>query len=188
LHQRDKGNTTSRKRKLAKNQFDATAAEAVQRPHREIPAPIGEILAGRRANGRIEAPPEVVGSDSRPLPTESGLESHPPRRRGRPPKTTEQIAALVEQFSGEFHDEEHVKPNISQAARLWKASGLSEDAFCHRLYEAASITKRYDVQKRADGEAGKWGMRNKMPYYFTVLRDVLGMRDDQDSRSPTASP
>ena len=95
---------------------------------------------------------------------------------------------LIERFSGEFHDDDHLKPNISHAARLWKASGLSEDAFCHRLYEAASITKGYDIQKRADGEAGKWGARNKMPYYFVVLRDILGMKDDRESRSSTASP
>jgi hypothetical protein len=95
--------------------------------------------------------------------------------------------ALIEQFSGEFHDDDHVKPNISQAATLWKASGLSEDAFCHRLYEAARITKQYDVAKRADGEAGKWGARNKMPYYFVVLRDVLGLREATDDRPHSSS-
>ena len=96
--------------------------------------------------------------------------------------------SLIAQFSGELHDEDSERPNISQAAKLWKASGLSEDAFCQRLFEARTITKRYDVEKRAEGEAGKFGARNKMPYYFVVLRDLLGMKDDRESRSPTAAP
>jgi hypothetical protein len=100
-----------------------------------------------------------------------------------------QIVALIEQFSGEFHDEEHTKPNISQAARLWKASGLSEDVFCQRLFEARARTLQAPgIEKRARGDAGAIGLRNKMPYYFIVLRDVLGMRDDQSGPSPTVSP
>jgi hypothetical protein len=87
---------------------------------------------------------------------------------------------LITQFSAEFHDEDSDRPNISQAARLWKESGLSEDAFCQRLFEARSITKRYDIDKRAEGEAGQFGARNKMPYYFVVLRDLLGMREPTD--------
>ena len=100
-----------------------------------------------------------------------------------------QIAALIEQFSGEFHDEEHTKPNISQAAKLWTASGLSEDAFCRRLVEARARTLQAPgIEKRASGEAGAIGLRNKMPYYFVVLRDVLGMRDDHSGPSPTLPP
>jgi len=71
---------------------------------------------------------------------------------------TEQIEAVVELFSGEFHDEEHVRSNIGQAARLWKASGLTEAAFVSQLYEARSITKhRSDIRKRAESEAGGVG-------------------------------
>jgi hypothetical protein len=45
------------------------------------------------------------------------------------------------------------------------------------MYEARARTKKAPgIEKRADGEAGEWGMRNKMPYYFACLRDVLGMK------------
>jgi hypothetical protein len=50
------------------------------------------------------------------------------------------------------------------------------------MYEARARTqKAAGIEKRADGEAGEWGMRNKMPYYFACLRDVLGMKPPPDS-------
>jgi hypothetical protein len=188
LHKRDVNFPFSRKRNPAKNQFESTEGQPSQRERREAPAPIGQLLADRRGDRHLDALSETRRSPRSDFSDASGMESHPPAKRGRPPKVTPQIVALIEQFSGEFHDDDHVKPNISHAARLWKESRLPEDAFCQRLYEARSITKQYDVQKRAEGEAGKWGARNKMPYYFVVLRDLLGMKDDRDSRSPTASP
>jgi hypothetical protein len=103
----------------------------------------------------------------------------PKRSRGRPPKAPPQIEWIITQVSGEFHDEEHTASNLSQAARLWKASGQSEGAFYNLVGEARSITKTYDIQKRASGEAGEYGFRNKMPYFFSVLRDLLGMKEIQ---------
>lgn len=121
-------------------------------------------------------PSEPPGRDSGPVSVERGPDGQLPRRRGRPPKATEQIASLIDLFSNEFHDIEHVPSNTGQAARLWKVSSLPEDAFCQRMYEARSITRqRGDIQKRASGDAGRYGLRNRMPYFFTVLRDVLGL-------------
>jgi hypothetical protein len=104
--------------------------------------------------------------------------------RGRPPKATEQIEVVLEEISGEFHDAEHLPSNIGQAARLWKASGLSEGAFVSKLYEARSITKDYgmSIHKKASGEAGEVGLRNRMPYFFAVVKDLLGMKDDRTER------
>jgi hypothetical protein len=98
-------------------------------------------------------------------------------RRGLADQAPPAIAALIEQFSGEFHDEDHVPSNISQAVRLWHASGQAETSFTTAMYEARARTKKAPgIEKRAGGEAGEWGMRNKMPYYFACLRDVLGMK------------
>jgi len=102
----------------------------------------------------------------------------PQKARGRPPKATDQIEAVLEQISGEFHDEEHVPQNLSQAARLLQQSGKSEGAFYQLIGEARSVTKQYDIKKRASGEAGEFGARNKVPYFFSVLRDLLGMKEE----------
>jgi hypothetical protein len=99
------------------------------------------------------------------------------KARGRPPKAPERIAWMIKDFSSEFHDEDVTDSNIGQAARLYKASGLSEQAFCQLMYEAKSVTKQYKIDKPARGEAGNFGLKNKMPYFFKVLRDLLGMKE-----------
>jgi len=112
------------------------------------------------------------GNKSRP-----STEGPSKRPTGRPPKVTPWIEQVVSDLSIEFHDGDHVRQNLGQAARLWKASGRSEAAFCQLAGEARSITKQYAVHKPAQGEAGEWGFRNRMPYFFSVLRDLLGMKE-----------
>jgi hypothetical protein len=91
---------------------------------------------------------------------------------------------FVEQLSSELHDDEHTPSNVSQATRLWRRSGLSEADFVGRLLEARARAKaRGDIQKRATGEAGDWGLTNRMPYFFACLRDLL-----DDARPPPDGP
>lgn len=89
---------------------------------------------------------------------------------------------MVSRYSQELHDEEHIAQNLGQAGRLWKSSGWSESAFGQALTEAKEITLRRDIKKRAT-VGGEIGARNKMPYYFKVLRDVLGMKESQGEGS-----
>ncbi len=94
-------------------------------------------------------------------------------RRGRPPKLSPYLEDLVDRYSDELHDSDHAPQNRGQAARLWKVSGYSETAFGQVLIEAKAITLERDIRKRAR-VGGELGLRNKMPYFFTVLRDLLG--------------
>jgi hypothetical protein len=132
--------------------------------------PLGELLSHRRA---LEL--GQVATDASAAVSAPGR----PAKRGRAPKATEWIQTEVERYSDEFHDSEHLAQNTGQAARLWKASGLSEASFCQLMGEARATTKQYNVKKRAPGQAGELGLRNKMPYFFSVLRDLLGMKDEQ---------
>ena len=98
--------------------------------------------------------------------------SHTPAqrpKRGRPPKLPPYLEDLVDRYSDELHDSDHAPQNRGQAARLWKASGWSEAAFGQVLIEAKAETLKRDVHKRAR-VGGEFGLRNKMPYFFTVLR------------------
>lgn len=136
--------------------------------------PIGELLnlqqAQRLAQVATDAPEKVREGER--------------RTRSKAPPATPWIEQLMTDFSSELHDEEHTRQNISQAARLWQASGRSEQAFCQLLYEARSLTKQYRVTKRAKGEAGEYGLRNKMPYYFSVLKDLLGLKEPRQGPGP----
>jgi hypothetical protein len=97
---------------------------------------------------------------------------------------------MLTQWTDELHDSsEHVRSNISQAARLWHESGVSEDTFRSLLYEARQRTKQAgNVEKMADGDEGKLGFRNRMPYFFACLKKVI--REDLhrpvNDRSPSS--
>jgi hypothetical protein len=79
------------------------------------------------------------------------------------------IAAVMGDFSRELGDTAHEAPNITQAVHLWRESGLSAHDFVTRLlYEARRRVRR------AQGAQGTGHIANKMAYFFTVVRDLLG--------------
>jgi hypothetical protein len=137
--------------------------------------PIGELITHRQALAYAAVAP----SDQPPAPR---------RRKKAAPEATPQIEHLLKDFSAELHDEEHTAQNISQAARLWQASGRPESAFCQLMYEARALTKQYRVKKRATGPGGAIGLRNKMPYFFSVLKDLLGMKPQPLGTASQAPP
>jgi len=113
------------------------------------------------------------------------------RKRGRPAKypATPAIEALMTQWTDELHDDpDHARPNISQAARLWHESGVSEDTFRSLLYEARTRTKQAgNVEKLADGEAGEMGFRNRVPYFFACLKQLIkeDLKRQVNDRAPS---
>jgi hypothetical protein len=113
-----------------------------------------------------------------PSPTVHGQRQQELRRRGRPPKTPPApiIAQLITEVSREFHDDEqHIKSNITQATNLWQRSGMSESDFVHYvLYPARSTTKQQGNIRKPAAEGG--GLRNKLPYFFGVVRDLAGLK------------
>lgn len=102
-------------------------------------------------------------------------ETRPAGRREPPPRLPDYLADLVARYSEELHDPDHVPQNLGQAGRLWEQSGWTEVSFGQALTQAKAITLKSNVKKRAR-IGGELGTRNKMPFYFTVLRDILGMR------------
>ncbi|MCC7106242.1 MAG: hypothetical protein IT307_13955 [Chloroflexi bacterium] len=100
--------------------------------------------------------------------------------RGRPPKATEQIRYWISKYSEEFHDEA-LESSIGQAARLWKASGQPESAFCALIGEAASRTKQAGMIEKRSKQYPT--LRNKMPYFFSCLRQLLGVEESPASPS-----
>jgi len=72
-------------------------------------------------------------------------------------------------FSRELGDAPHGPANVTQALRLWSASGLQEDLFVERLYTARARTRT------AQGRQGHGHIGNRMAYFFVVLRDLLNL-------------
>jgi hypothetical protein len=138
-------------------------------------APQAVSVGPRRAN----PPPAGVDSPSGGK-TAVGGSTNPQekRKRGRPRNIpTEYLDAVMKDFSAEFHDSEHLPSNQSQARRLLKATGLSEEALVGKCYQARSLTRdRANISKTTEGTPA---LRNKMPYFFACLRDLLDLPEEK---------
>ena len=55
------------------------------------------------------------------------------------------------------------------------------------MLEGTALIARQAAKKRAK-DGGEFGVRNRMPYYFSVLRDLLGMKEDQASAGSPSQP
>ena len=78
-------------------------------------------------------------------------------------------------FSVEFGDPTHTRSNRTQIHNLWHKSGLSEKEFAQVMYEARKLTKQFAIIRPGEKEPPPGQTRNRMPYFFTVLRDLLGL-------------
>ena len=96
-------------------------------------------------------------------------------RRGRPPKAPEYLAATMADLSQKLHDD-NPRSSVTQATRLWKASGLPEDKFVHRLHEARSITQQQGSVKGKPAKDDRQ-LTNRMPYFFAVVEDLVGLKE-----------
>ncbi len=80
-------------------------------------------------------------------------------------------------LSFKLNDTEHTRSNITHAMNLLRTTGIDEQVLVGKLYEAASITRQQgNVKKRAG--AGNAGIINRAPYFWAVVEDLLGMKDD----------
>lgn len=77
-------------------------------------------------------------------------------------------------FSKLFHDGAHERSNRTRAMRLWAESGLDEETFVDILQEARAITQARPVEREAT-DGSPEGTKNRMPYYFRVVEDLVDM-------------
>jgi hypothetical protein len=128
--------------------------------------------------------PEVINPElTKERKVESGVESPalPASKAGR--QTAEAgpgllrwsnfLVALSRDYSRELGDSAHHRSNTAQTLNLWRKSGLDEQAFAARLYQARALTLRYAVYRPGEGLPPAGQPRNRMAYFFTVLRDLL---------------
>jgi hypothetical protein len=86
---------------------------------------------------------------------------------------SETIAQVIAGYSILFHDRKHERSNGTRAMRLWRESRLDEDAFVDLLHEARRITQQRGNIEREATDGSPEGTKNRMPYYFMVLEDLV---------------
>jgi hypothetical protein len=132
------------------------------------------VTPGR--NGVVSGPNGVIAPSPHPI---KAINRHPdstytpqvqtskPVSPNPPPTRSQYISAIVTDYSRELGDSEHILQNVSQALRLFTRSALPEQDFAQLLHEARLRTRKSQTRPANDA------MRNKMAYYFTVLRDLV---------------
>ncbi len=103
------------------------------------------------------------------------------RRRGKPSaverEARQAIESYIRDFAREFNDHAPLKSSTTRALRLMEAAGLTLSAFLAQLHEARAITK-----DRARSGANGRVVKNPMSFFFAVLEDRLGLKDDPDDQ------
>jgi hypothetical protein len=126
----------------------------------------------RRVPSAAEGPGTPALDETPPESAPSGSEG--PSTRSARVRPTPYIETVMTELSEQLHDGEHARANVTRAMRLFQASGLEEHAFVSLLYDARTITRQQgSVRKRATEP----GLINRMPYFFAVLEDVLGLKE-----------
>ena len=108
--------------------------------------------------------------------------------RGRPPgsrEDREHVAAYLRDFMRELHDQSKLSSAVTRALNLFKAANVPPERWSDYLYQARAITQEHSAQISktiADGK-GQFGTKNKAPYFFEVLTDLLGLRPNDTIQS-----
>ncbi|HEY7123515.1 MAG TPA: helix-turn-helix domain-containing protein [Ktedonobacterales bacterium] len=143
-----------------------------------------------RALAGQKAPVFPVQQDPSPPQSDEKSETLPRKRRegaaqthplgGKRVKQPSWLSAYITDFSREFHDETATRSNLTRAAHLFEKARLDTATFIERLYAARRITQgRGNIRKRSQVGANRaWpaGYPNRMPYFFSVLEQLLGLK------------
>lgn len=138
------------------------------------PEGVGAILH-RGARGHTRAVPPGAGNGASGRP-EAGDEDF------------QRIQHIILTSQREFGDRASAKSSSTRAWNLYQKAGYTIGRFEEALYQARSLTKEATAQITSEGEDPTYGVRRKikMPYFFAVLEDVLGLRPAPEKPAPAA--
>jgi hypothetical protein len=89
------------------------------------------------------------------------------------------LVSYMTDLSRELGDSASLSSTVTRAYNLMERSGLDLDMFISRLYEARAKTQERTASITTRGEQkDPWGQarKTKMPYFFSVLEDILGLK------------
>jgi hypothetical protein len=136
-----------------------------------------DYYADRSENRTVE--PTLRTNDIRMTPTSLNLEEAirflpTPDQLPKPKaKSPAFIRNILSDFSRDLGDHDHVFSNVSQAAKIFRQSGMDEQSFIEALYEARSAAKKATQIKHLNS----YGNPNRMPYFFRCLSRALNPQE-----------
>ncbi len=133
---------------------------------------LGELVAQHQLN-RSGSTPQTKGETN--------------GRRTGTAEEREEVTAFLSDFAREFNDEAQLSSSVTRAIKLFKQAGAPRERWGDYLYQARAITKEYtgSIRKTATAERGGFVRKNKAPYFFEVLSDLLGLREESSATTRT---
>jgi hypothetical protein len=122
----------------------------------------GQVISANNKEGNKEENREAV-EDSKVLLQEL-LEA----------RTT--LAPYVEDIARELHDAAPLPSSISRALNLYGTARLTPDEFVAAMMAARATAQRRtaSIRKKTANGQGTLAAKNKMPYFFAVLEELIG--------------
>ncbi len=132
-------------------------------------------LSGKKTDSGSDGSSEedaVVSNRTRPTPRPDAMPVCDPAR--------EELHRFAEVLAREFNDQAPFGITLSRLVNLYHRADLPPEAFADRVDTARQRTKeRTATIRRPSGEPAK---KNKIPYFFALLEELLGMR------APSSAP
>ena len=92
----------------------------------------------------------------------------------------QQITAYIQDFAREMGDTAPLKSSVTRADNLYQAWGRPIALFIDAMYQARAKTKERTAAIRGKANAvTPFAPKGKMPYFFALLEDELGMRESE---------
>jgi hypothetical protein len=90
----------------------------------------------------------------------------------------ERLRAFLADFSRELGDEAPLAATITRTLNIFKAADVAPEQWSDYLYQARGLTQEHTAQIRKLAGDGGDGIRrkNKMPYFFATLEQLVGLR------------
>jgi hypothetical protein len=154
------------------------ASSAEEAPDRLVP--LAEIVRLRQ-QGALIGHQDEAGKEQTAAAGDSV-----PGRRGRPPGSVddrEHLMAYLQDFARELGDESPLASTVTRAYRIFAAANIPAARWSDYLYQARAVTQEHtgQITKRAtDGGGAGPRQKNKMPYYFAVLEQLVGLRAEPE--------
>ncbi len=132
-------------------------------------------LPGESGNVRDREPSEnaALAGGGSPAPNSSaGPSAHDPAR--------EDLHRFAEVIAREFNDRAPFRATLSRLVNLYHRAGLPIEAFADRFDAARQRTKERTATIRPSagkGASGKAVAKNKLPYFFALFEEMLGLRE-----------
>lgn len=122
-------------------------------------------------------------SKSRPIVDNFSVGQTPAPTAPETPLRSALIAQVMAGYSALFHDRTHERSNNTRVMRLWQESRIAEQAFVDILHEARRITQQRGNIDREATDGSPEGTKNRMPYYFKVVEDLVAMATTDGAHS-----